>query len=217
MEEQQRPMAADQISAPREGMGQLSWAKQSRVGGPCQDQRDRSRAKRGQGGEDTPGKVPPATTFFLLALVFSFPSRVIAAAAAIVPILARGLGLCVSNRPKIPNPSSSSTSLSYSPMPRQGVPIQRTRQSTSASSIPLDTAKVRLQLQKRVVARDLAGPKYRGLLGTAATIAKEEGAAALWKGIGPGLHRRCIYDGRYEPVKSFYVGAMLGMYLCPRR
>ncbi|XP_052135917.1 mitochondrial uncoupling protein 1 [Oryza glaberrima] len=75
-------------------------------------------------------------------------------------------------------------------------------------TIPLDTAKVRLQLQKNVAAD--AVPKYRGLLGTAATIAREEGAAALWKGIVPGLHRQCIYGGLriglYEPVKSFYVG-----------
>lgn len=83
-------------------------------------------------------------------------------------------------------------------------------------TIPLDTAKVRLQLQKNVVAAAASGdaapalPKYRGLLGTAATIAREEGAAALWKGIVPGLHRQCIYGGLriglYEPVKSFYVG-----------
>uniref|UniRef100_A0A0D9XVS9 Mitochondrial carrier protein n=1 Tax=Leersia perrieri TaxID=77586 RepID=A0A0D9XVS9_9ORYZ len=75
-------------------------------------------------------------------------------------------------------------------------------------TLPLDTAKVRLQLQKKVDVA--AAPKYRGLLGTAATIAREEGAAALWKGIVPGLHRQCIYGGLriglYEPVKSFYVG-----------
>jgi solute carrier family 25 uncoupling protein 8/9 len=77
-------------------------------------------------------------------------------------------------------------------------------------TIPLDTAKVRLQLQKNVAAgagdaAPAALPKYRGLLGTAATIAREEGAAALWKGIVPGLHRQCIYGGLriglYEPVR----------------
>ncbi|KAG6745227.1 hypothetical protein NC652_036830 [Populus alba x Populus x berolinensis] len=57
-------------------------------------------------------------------------------------------------------------------------------------TIPLDTAKVRLQLQKSAVAGDgVALPKYRGMLGTVATIAREEGLAALWKGIVPGLHR----------------------------
>lgn len=72
-------------------------------------------------------------------------------------------------------------------------------------TIPLDTAKVRLQLQKRVPLGDsAAAPKYRGLLGTVATIAKEEGLLALWKGIIPGLHRQCLYGGLriglYEPV-----------------
>ncbi|ONK67689.1 uncharacterized protein A4U43_C05F2710 [Asparagus officinalis] len=78
-------------------------------------------------------------------------------------------------------------------------------------TLPLDTAKVRLQLQKKAVVEDtLALPKYRGLLGTVATVAREEGLAALWKGIVPGLHRQCINGGLriglYDPVKNFYVG-----------
>ncbi|KAJ1411274.1 Mitochondrial carrier UCP-like [Sesbania bispinosa] len=78
-------------------------------------------------------------------------------------------------------------------------------------TIPLDTAKVRLQLQKQAVAGDVASlPKYKGMLGTVATIAREEGLSALWKGIVPGLHRQCLYGGLriglYEPVKTFYVG-----------
>ncbi|XP_057516047.1 mitochondrial uncoupling protein 1 [Amaranthus tricolor] len=75
-------------------------------------------------------------------------------------------------------------------------------------TIPLDTAKVRLQLQKKAVGD--AVPKYRGMLGTVATIGREEGLAALWKGIVPGLHRQCLFGGLriglYEPVKTFYVG-----------
>ncbi|KAL3624009.1 Mitochondrial uncoupling protein 2 [Castilleja foliolosa] len=79
-------------------------------------------------------------------------------------------------------------------------------------TIPLDTAKVRLQLQKRVPLEDSDGePKYKGLLGTIATIAREEGLLALWKGIIPGLHRQCLYGGLriglYEPVKAFFVGS----------
>lgn len=50
-------------------------------------------------------------------------------------------------------------------------------------------------------------PKYRGMLGTVGTIAKEEGLASLWKGIVPGLHRQCLYGGLriglYEPVGFF--------------
>ncbi|XP_047258940.1 mitochondrial uncoupling protein 2 isoform X8 [Capsicum annuum] len=79
-------------------------------------------------------------------------------------------------------------------------------------TLPLDTAKVRLQLQKRAGSLEGAGvSKYRGLLGTVATIAKEEGLLALWKGIIPGLHRQCIYGGLriglYEPIKTFFVGS----------
>lgn len=72
-------------------------------------------------------------------------------------------------------------------------------------TIPLDTAKVRLQLQKKAASGDGgAVPKYRGLLGTVVTIAREEGLSALWKGIVPGLHRQCLFGGLriglYEPV-----------------
>ncbi|KAL3531735.1 hypothetical protein ACH5RR_005256 [Cinchona calisaya] len=78
-------------------------------------------------------------------------------------------------------------------------------------TLPLDTAKVRLQLQKKAVEGDGLGlPKYRGLLGTVGTIAREEGMSALWKGVVPGLHRQCLFGGLriglYEPVKNFYVG-----------
>jgi len=72
-------------------------------------------------------------------------------------------------------------------------------------TIPLDTAKVRLQIQK-------AGPdgslKYKGLIGTMKTITAEEGALALWKGCVPGLHRQVLFGGLriglYGPVKEFY-------------
>ncbi|KMZ58073.1 Mitochondrial uncoupling protein [Zostera marina] len=79
-------------------------------------------------------------------------------------------------------------------------------------TIPLDTAKVRLQLQKTAVGSgNGAGlPKYQGMLGTVGTIAREEGMVALWKGIIPGLHRQCLFGGLriglYEPVKTLYVG-----------
>eukprot|EP00227_Mantoniella_beaufortii_P016106 CAMPEP_0197605092 /NCGR_PEP_ID=MMETSP1326-20131121/42459_1 /TAXON_ID=1155430 /ORGANISM="Genus nov. species nov., Strain RCC2288" /LENGTH=300 /DNA_ID=CAMNT_0043172837 /DNA_START=76 /DNA_END=978 /DNA_ORIENTATION=+ len=75
-------------------------------------------------------------------------------------------------------------------------------------TIPIDTAKVRLQLQGAAAAG--ATPKYSGMVGTMVTVAKEEGLGALWKGITPGLHRQCLFGGLriglYEPVKNFYVG-----------
>ena len=54
------------------------------------------------------------------------------------------------------------------------------------ATIPLDTAKVRMQIQK-VVPGEV--PRYNGLLGTTKTIAAEEGPLALWNGLTPGLQR----------------------------
>lgn len=77
---------------------------------------------------------------------------------------------------------------------------------------------MRLQLQKKTSSGavdddddGVGSPKYRGLLGTIKTIAREEGVSALWKGIVPGLHRQCLYGGLriglYDPVKTFLVGS----------
>lgn len=82
-------------------------------------------------------------------------------------------------------------------------------------TLPIDTAKVRLQLQGKPGAgaggtAGSAALKYSGMVGTMSTIAREEGAAALWKGLVPGLHRQCVYGGLriglYDPVKSLFVG-----------
>ncbi len=72
-------------------------------------------------------------------------------------------------------------------------------------TIPLDTAKVRLQLQGKALAGEVnVVPKYRGMVGTIATIAREEGTMSLWRGIVPGLHRQILFGGLriglYEPV-----------------
>lgn len=82
------------------------------------------------------------------------------------------------------------------------VSIQRSHQ---VCTIPLDTAKVRLQLQKKAaLATGGGGGTTGGMLGTIMCIAREEGVAALWNGIIPGLHRQCVYGGLrialYEPV-----------------
>ncbi|TVU06798.1 hypothetical protein EJB05_46833 [Eragrostis curvula] len=84
-------------------------------------------------------------------------------------------------------------------------------------TIPLDTAKVRLQLQKKTPpsapAASATGAGWTaggGMLATIVCIAREEGVAALWKGIVPGLHRQFLYGGLriglYEPVKAFFAG-----------
>ena len=52
------------------------------------------------------------------------------------------------------------------------------------STIPLDTAKVRMQLQ--VVPGGIT-PRYNGILRSVARIQSEEGTFALWNGLMPGL------------------------------
>jgi len=89
-------------------------------------------------------------------------------------------------------------------------------------TFPLDTAKVRLQVQgegrsclNAVV--DGAGgsgvggsptTKYAGVLGTVRGIAAHEGPKALYNGIVPGLQRQMAFSairiGAYESVKTFY-------------
>jgi solute carrier family 25 uncoupling protein 8/9 len=69
--------------------------------------------------------------------------------------------------------------------------------------IPLDTAKVRLQVQSNT-------GKYRGMFHCVRTMASEEGVLSLYKGLSAGLQRQVVFAslriGLYEPVKQFYVG-----------
>lgn len=108
--------------------------------------------------------------------------------------------------------------LSTVPRTRKQISVAGTFASSAFSAcwaetctIPLDTAKVRLQLQGKALPGDGATAlKYRGMIGTMATIAREEGLKSLWNGIVPGLHRQCLFGGLriglYEPVKNLYVG-----------
>ncbi|PWZ41663.1 Mitochondrial uncoupling protein 1 [Zea mays] len=96
-------------------------------------------------------------------------------------------------------------------------------------TIPLDTAKVRLQLQRKAplplppAAAAATAAAAGGTLATIMCIAREEGVAALWKGVIPGLHRviaivvanptdlvkvRLQADGKANTVKRSYSGAL---------
>lgn len=74
-------------------------------------------------------------------------------------------------------------------------------------SLPLDTAKVRLQIQGEG-AKSGAPVKYKGLPHTFVTIVKEEGPTGLFKGLTPGLLRQMVFAtlriGLYQPVRDFY-------------
>ena len=78
-----------------------------------------------------------------------------------------------------------------------------------AATIPMDTAKVRLQIQKVEPGQT---PKYNGMLGTMRTIAGEEGPVALWSGLSPGLQRQFVFAGLriglYVPIRNLICGPM---------
>lgn len=68
---------------------------------------------------------------------------------------------------------------------------------------PLDVVKTRMQKQ---VIKDGKPPKYKGIIQSVGLIAKEEGPAALWKGITPRLMRimpgQAITFMTYEAVST---------------
>ncbi|EKX52026.1 hypothetical protein GUITHDRAFT_65536 [Guillardia theta CCMP2712] len=74
-------------------------------------------------------------------------------------------------------------------------------------TLPIDTAKVRLQLQKSG-ARNIR--QYKGMMDCMILIYKEEGATALFKGLGPALVRQICYTGLsfvlYEPIRDAMSG-----------
>merc|ERR1740128_1476778 len=76
-------------------------------------------------------------------------------------------------------------------------------------TFPLDTVKVRLQVQGELSVTGEAAMQPRGVLGTVASIVRNEGATALYSGIVPGLQRQMAFSairiGAYEPVKRVYV------------
>ena len=76
-------------------------------------------------------------------------------------------------------------------------------------TIPLDTAKVRLQIQKTPEGQK---PRYSGLIGTAKTVAAEEGVQALFGGLSAGLQRQVVFAGlrigMYVPIRDAITGKL---------
>jgi len=76
-------------------------------------------------------------------------------------------------------------------------------------TLPVDAAKVRLQLQASTGAA-AAAPKYTGLVQGMWRIGSDEGLAALWRGFEPALVRQVSYTGMsfvlYEPVRNAIAG-----------
>ncbi|XP_014240036.1 mitochondrial uncoupling protein 2-like [Cimex lectularius] len=91
-------------------------------------------------------------------------------------------------------------------------------------TFPLDTVKVRLQIQGESRALlSVAGSgmviregavQYRGLVGTLTTIARTEGARSLFNGLSAGLQRQLCFSsiriGLYDNVKATYQKLLFG-------
>uniref|UniRef100_A0A8C5V3S6 Uncoupling protein 2 n=1 Tax=Microcebus murinus TaxID=30608 RepID=A0A8C5V3S6_MICMU len=77
-------------------------------------------------------------------------------------------------------------------------------------TFPLDTAKVRLQIQgeSQGPVRAAASAQYRGVLGTILTMVRTEGPRSLYNGLVAGLQRQMSFAsvriGLYDSVKQFY-------------
>jgi solute carrier family 25 uncoupling protein 8/9 len=78
------------------------------------------------------------------------------------------------------------------------------------ATIPIDTVKVRLQIQSKTAGN--APPKYNGFLGTAKTVASEEGFMSLYNGLTAGLQRQIVFAGLriglYVPVRTLIAGEL---------
>ncbi|KAM6984501.1 dicarboxylate carrier UCP2-like [Tautogolabrus adspersus] len=76
-------------------------------------------------------------------------------------------------------------------------------------TFPLDTAKVRLQIQGECHAVEgSSAVKYRGVFGTITTMVRTEGARSLYNGLVAGLQRQMSFAsvriGLYDSMKQFY-------------
>ncbi|XP_035515851.1 mitochondrial brown fat uncoupling protein 1 [Morone saxatilis] len=75
-------------------------------------------------------------------------------------------------------------------------------------TFPLDTAKVRLQIQGEKTA--VGGIRYKGVFGTISTMIRTEGPKSLYNGLIAGLQRQLCFAsiriGLYDNVKDFYTG-----------
>ncbi|XP_046901617.1 mitochondrial brown fat uncoupling protein 1 [Hypomesus transpacificus] len=75
-------------------------------------------------------------------------------------------------------------------------------------TFPLDTAKVRLQIQGEKALSQ--GVRYRGVFGTISTMVRTEGVRAPYNGLVAGLQRQMCFAsiriGFYDNVKNFYTG-----------
>lgn len=78
--------------------------------------------------------------------------------------------------------------------------------SAEIATFPVDTAKVRLQLQGQTKDHRWSKMRYTGTIHCLACITKEEGIRAVYKGLAPALIRQAVYGtikfGLYYSIKE---------------
>ena len=76
-------------------------------------------------------------------------------------------------------------------------------------TVCLDAAKVRLQLQEKMP-KGAGTPKYTGVIQCVSRMYAEEGARALFYGLGPGVQRQFLFvglgNGLYPPIRDAICG-----------
>ena len=76
-------------------------------------------------------------------------------------------------------------------------------------TLPIDTSKIRLQLQK-TAGKGASSTPYTGMVNCMARIAREEGPRGLFKGLAPALLRQMSYTPIamvvYNPIKNILSG-----------
>lgn len=75
-----------------------------------------------------------------------------------------------------------------------------------STAVPVPTHGVAASMEN--VPKNITNIQYRGLFGTIATIARTEGARALYNGLSAGLQRQAVFAsvrlGMYDSVKGTY-------------
>jgi solute carrier family 25 protein 14/30 len=82
------------------------------------------------------------------------------------------------------------------------------------ATFPIDTAKIRLQLQGQAIDQRHSTTPYRGMIHCWQKVIAEEGVRVLYNGIAPALLRQAVYGtlkyGIYYSLKGFVISNQIG-------
>lgn len=86
--------------------------------------------------------------------------------------------------------------------------------SAAEVTLPLDTAKVQLQIQGNAPPGSAVGKPYKNLADVLIRMARSDGLTGLYRGLGPAVSRQVVYGGlrlsMYDYVRDFYHNMIQG-------